>query len=394
MCEFLQNLLSILLPNISMTQEEFDLLYERCTTGKASLAEQQLFEEYKDRFDLSDIPWTAEMGDFQATQQRFLKDLDQRLRVSEPKKLKMGHWAVAASIVMVMGIGFALLKHFDEPRRVKPALTASIIAPGADKATLILADGKQVLLEDSGKDLIARNAYVTISKDQDNTLTYQSNSQSGEEDKALFNTLITPRGGQYTIVLADGTKVWLNADSKLVFPINFCGKERVVQLIGEAYFEVVKNKARPFKVITDQKTVEVLGTTFNVSAYRDEPYSTTLLSGAVKMKFGSGPVVLLSPGKQATLNSKQTFDISAVNAEDAIAWKKGTFLFKNENIQRVMQKIARWYDVEVEYKGDVHRKKLGGSVSRYENLDELLKTIELTGKVQFKIEGRRVTVMP
>lgn len=393
-CELLKKLLSILIPNISMTQEEFDILYERCTLGKASLEEQKLFEAYKDLFELSDIPWTAEMGDYQATRQRFLKDLDQRITVSEPKKLKKWHWPVAASIVIAIGIGFTFVKYFDEPQRVKPVLATSVIEPGVDKATLILSDGRKVLLKDKGKDLISKDAYVTISKDRDNRLTYQSNNQASGGDKVLFNTLITPRGGQYTLVLADGTKVWLNADSRLVFPINFNGKERVVQLIGEAYFEVVKNKSKPFKVVTDQKTVEVLGTSFNVSAYSHERYHTTLLSGAVKMRFGAGPPVLLSPGMQATLNSKQSFDVSAVNAEDAIAWKKGVFLFKSENIQCVMQKIARWYDVEVEYKGDVYGKKLGGSVSRYEKLDELLKTIELTGKVQFKIEGRRVTVMP
>jgi transmembrane sensor len=394
LCEFRKKLLSILIPNIAMTQEEFDLLYERCTSGKASLEEQQLFEESKDLFDLSDIPWTAEMGDYEATRQMFLKDLDQRIAVTATVKMKKWHWPVAASIVIAIGMGLLFIKYFDESREVKPVMAASAIGPGADKATLILSDGHQVLLKDSGKDLISKNAYVTISKDGDNTLTYQSNNQTEGGDKELFNTLITPRGGQYALVLADGTRVWLNADSKLVFPINFNGKERVVQLIGEAYFEVVKNKLKPFKVVTDQKTVEVLGTSFNVSAYRDEPYHATLLTGLVKMKFGSGPAVMLNPGNQATLNSKQSFEVSAVNAEDAIAWKKGVFLFKNENIQGVMQRIARWYDVDVDYKGDVYRKKLGGSVSRYENLDELLKTIELTGKVQFKIQGRRVTVMP
>lgn len=377
-----------------MRQEEFEILYERCTSGKASLEEQKLFEELKGAFELSDVPWTAEMGDYQAIRQRFLNDLDRRLAESEPKKLKKWHWSVAASIVIAIGIGFTFVKYFEEPGEVKVALAKSVIEPGVDKATLILSDGHKVLLKDSGEDLISKEANVTISKDQDNTLTYQSDKQAGEGHEELFNTLITPRGGQYVLKLADGTKVWLNADSRLQFPVNFNGKERVVQLIGEAYFEVAKNKAKPFKVITDQKTVEVLGTSFNVSAYRNEPYHATLLSGAVKMKYGAGPSIVLSPGKQAMLNSKQLFDITAVNAEDAIAWKKGIFLFENENIQRVMQKLARWYDVEVDYKGDVYGKKLGGSVSRYENLNDLLKTIELTGKVHFKIEGRRVTVMP
>lgn len=377
-----------------MTREEFEILYERCTSGKASLEEQKLFEEYRDTFELSDIPWTAEMGDYQATRQRFLKDLDRRLTESEPKKLKIWHWSIAASIVIAMGIGFAFVKYFDEPGQVKIALTETVIEPGVDKATLILSDGHKVLLKDSGEDLISKEANVTILKDRDNTLTYQSNKQASDGHEERFNTLITPRGGQYALKLADGTKVWLNADSRLQFPINFDGKERVVQLIGEAYFEVVKNKAKPFKVITGQKIVEVLGTSFNVSAYNNEPYHATLLNGAVKLKFGTGSSTVLSPGMQATLNSKQSFDVSAVNAEDAIAWKKGIFLFENENIQRVMQKLARWYNVEVEYKGDVYGKKLGGSVSRYENLNDLLKTIELTGKVHFKIEGRRVTVMP
>lgn len=376
-----------------MTREEFELLYERCTSGKASISEQIKFEEYKDSFDLSDIPWTAEMGDPRMLRKKCLSDLQQRLAESKPKSIKLRNWSVAASIALALGVGVVLFEHFQEPRQAKVAVVHAVIEPGVDKATLILSNGQQVTLVDSGNDLIAKEANVTISKDQDNTLTYQSNNPA-PVDEEHFNTLITPRGGQYTLKLADGTKVWLNADSRLQFPVHFNGKERVVQLIGEAYFEVVKNKSKPFKVITDQKVVEVLGTSFNVSAYKNEQYQTTLLTGAVKLRFGTGTSVVLDPGQQATLNSKEMFDVAAVNAADAMAWTKGLFLFENENIQQVMQKIARWYDVEVEYKGDVNRKKLGGSVSRYEDFKELLKAIEQTGNVHFKIDGRRVTVMP
>lgn len=387
-------MLSIHIPNIPMTREEFEKLHERCTSGGASLEEQQLFEEYKDNFDLTDIPWMTEMGDYEAARQKFQRDLNQRLADSEPKRIKLWHWSVAASIVIAMGLGIALLKYSNAPEPAKQVRIVTQIEPGVDKATLILANGRKVLLEDSGKNLISKEANVTILKDQDNTLTYQSHNQESLSQEQIFNTLITPRGGQYALKLSDGTKVWLNADSRLQFPVNFSAKERVVRLTGEAYFEVVKNKAKPFKVITDQKTVEVLGTSFNVSAYSNEPYQATLLTGAVKLVFGDGLPVELSPGKQATLNSKHKFDIIEVNAADAIAWTKGLFLFENENIHQVMQKIARWYDVEVEYKGNVDRKKLGGSVSRYEDFRELLKAIELTGNVHFKTDGRRVTVMP
>jgi len=209
-----------------------------------------------------------------------------------------------------------------------------------------------------------------------------------------FNTISTPVGGQYTVVLPDGSKVWLNAASSLKFPTAFTGTERRVELTGEGYFEVAKNKHMPFKVNFNREEVEVLGTHFNISAYPDEAVTrTTLLEGSVRISKNNIKKILV-PGQQA-ISSMQTggFNIAEVNTDEAIAWKNGLFLFHNENIRSIMKKIARWYNVDVNYQGSFTNQEYGGRISQSKNLSEILKNLELTGTIHFKIEGRRVTVM-
>ncbi|HEY6900894.1 MAG TPA: FecR domain-containing protein, partial [Puia sp.] len=194
----------------------------------------------------------------------------------------------------------------------------------------------------------------------------------------------------HKLVLSDGTQVWLNAQTTLTYPVSFTGKERVVKLTGEAYFEVAHDGTKPFKVVSNGQEVQVLGTSFDIKAYADEPVvQTTLLTGSVKLS-ASNNYVLLKPGQQAVLENNKDFSVNEVEPSESIAWKNGYFLFKNEGIESVMRTIARWYNVDVSYEGDVKKRRLGGTVSRYQNLDDLLKTIELTKSVKFKIEGRKV----
>lgn len=380
-----------------MSPKEFKRLYERCSSGKSTPYEQKLFEEYKDNFDLSDIPWTEEMGNYQDTEERILKNLNKRILKSESKGRKIWYWsAAAASLLIILTVSLLFIRNSNKDKKVdNQYIASSKIIPGSNKAILITEDGNQIDLDSKGEKLVSVQSRMLVLKDKSNRLIYQkSKSPLKLGRKIAFNTLIIPRGGQYELVLSDGTKVWMNADSRLKYPISFEGTERVVELEGEAYFEVAKNKLMPFKVITGKKTVRVLGTHFNVSAYPDEPYQITLLEGSVKLNYEEKASTVLIPGEQATLNSKSEFDVAKVNATDAIAWKEGIFLFKNENIQNVMKKISRWYDIDVEYQGDVYDKRLGGMVSRYADIQDLLKTISLTGSVHFKINGRRVTVMP
>ncbi|WP_217603191.1 FecR domain-containing protein [Chitinophaga sp. GbtcB8] len=296
-------------------------------------------------------------------------------------------WAVAAAVLaLVAGAYLWLQRPATRPLTQQPVTN---VMPGTHKAILTLSDGSKVTLDSTGSQVIRQGA--TAIHQQGGQLKYEAQSTAAA---VQYNILSTPRGGQFRITLPDGTQVWLNAASTLRYPTAFTGPERLVEITGEAYFEVTANAAQPFRVKMKDAEVEVLGTSFNVNAYADEPtIQTTLLEGSVKLSSNNSHL-LLKPGQQAILGVNKEFNINQVDPNDAIAWKNGYFLFKNEGIESVMRTIARWYDVDVSYQGDVLKQRLGGTVSRYEKLEDLLKTIELTKSLKFKIEGRRVTIMP
>jgi len=203
-------------------------------------------------------------------------------------------------------------------------------------------------------------------------------------------------GGEYQVVLADGTKVWLNALSSIRFPTSFKGSERKVEITGEAYFEVAKNARMPFRVIGGSQTVEVLGTHFNINAYPDESaVATTLLEGSVKVAMHDGQAKVLKPGEQALIfKENNSFRVKEVDAEDAVAWKNGYFQFNDDDLKTIMNQLSRWYNVEIVYQQANLDQKFGGTISRSKNLSQVLRILELTGNVRFRVEGRRITVMP
>lgn len=265
------------------------------------------------------------------------------------------------------------------------------VNPGENKAVLTLADGSSIILDSNRNGTLATQGNTKILK-LNGMVSY--NNLSKKNNTVLYNTISTPRGGQYQLVLSDGSKVWLNAASSLRFPASFSGKERKVELQGEAYFEVAKNAAMPFKVKTNGMEVEVLGTHFNINSYEDESaIRTTLLEGSIKInKRGSSS--LLKPGEQALLNKKGEIKIiNHADVEEAIAWKEGKFQFDKADIHAVMRQIARWYDVDVDYQGSV-ASHFGGTISRNVNLSQVLNMLHLTGEVKFEIKDRKVVVMP
>jgi len=269
------------------------------------------------------------------------------------------------------------------------------VAPGGDVAVLVLSNGKKVSL-DSGQIALAEKDGTRLSGNQGEVV--YANNETNIETEVLYNTLVVPRAGTYKIQLADGTNVWLNAMSELRFPVKFGAKERKVELSGEAYFEVAKNENAPFKVLTSNQEIEVKGTHFNVNSYADENFSrTTLLEGSVKVSNPAAPGKswLLNPGEQAETNQKsgQTA-IGRANMKEAIAWKNGYFLFNDEKLESIMAKVARWYDVEVVYEGKLEEQSFLGQIERSKKISALLKLLELSGNVHFKISGRRIVVMP
>lgn len=309
---------------------------------------------------------------------------------------------VAASILAMlsMGLYFYTKRTIDTQVAVSKPQTVrerSIIKPGGDKAVLTLSDGSKIILEDAKKGLLANQAGVSIQKTADGELLYSfaGNASSVSEalpQEVIYNKIETPFGGKYQINLPDGSKVWLNSASSLRFPALFSGNTREVELNGEAFFDVAKNPNKPFKVITKDQIVEVLGTQFNINSYADEEsFKTTLIEGSVKIIY-KDRVVLLSPGQQFQPILKSSKVIEA-DTEEVTAWKNGYFLFKDEDIQSIMRKVSRWYNVEVNYSGNIPDVGFGGNISRSKDINEVLNVLQLTNAVHFKVEGRRITVM-
>jgi transmembrane sensor len=280
----------------------------------------------------------------------------------------------------------------------QPSPAAPSIVPGGNKALLQLADGTVIVLDTAKNGTISSRQQVRIIKGQNGLVTYdlRQTVTTGTAGSEELNTITTPRGGQYKIVLSDGTAVWLNAASSLQFPVAFTGNERKVTLTGEGYFEVAHNPSRPFQVNVNNLEVQVLGTHFNIKGYTDEnATATALLEGRVRIRSGAHTTTI-QPGQQALVPlNANNIRVSLTDTEGAVAWKNGYFQFSNDNIQTIMRQIARWYDVEVIYQGTIATdKNFGGTVSRFENVAEVLKMLELTGVVHFKTEGRKITVMP
>jgi len=302
--------------------------------------------------------------------------------------------AAAASILLVLSFGGYFLLHKTKP--IQPLAQNQIhdIAPGGNKATLTLSDGKKIILTDAKYGTIASQGHTLIRKANDGQILYNTANAGKANGGAtmLYNTLTTNRGEQYKVVLPDGSKAWLNAASSLRYPVAFNGKERVVELTGEAYFEVVHNSAQPFRVRSRGQVVEDLGTHFDVNAYDDEPAMiTTLLQGKVNVT-DDGYSRVLYPGQQAVAAANAKLKVFAdVDAEEVTAWKDGRFVFDNANIQTIMRQIARWYNVEIVYEGDVADRFFTGDISRNTNLSELLKALELSN-IHFKLEGRKLIV--
>lgn len=337
--------------------------------------------------------------------------LENIVTVDKPRSKKarlfpLFRWVAAAVILITLGVGswFYFDTSFLDGLNKSPY--ANDVPPGGNDAILTLADGSSISLTDAGEGELLNSRGVRIVKAADGQLVYTVDPEvSSSADQLTYNTITTPRGGQYQVNLPDGTKVWLNAASSLKFPTTFTGlKERKVELNGEAYFEVAKNKQQSFKVVSvgadhrKSQETEVLGTHFNINAYDDEPETkTTLLEGsirvAVRENVNKKQDVVLFPGQQALLSDSE-FKILSVDTEEVIAWKNGNFMFANEKIESIMRKIARWYNVDVVYQGKITDNDFVGTVPRFKNVSEALTILELTNTVHFKIEGRRIIVMP
>lgn len=369
-----------------MEKEEIRAQLKKYIQGSSSAQEKELLESWYLQQDQV-TPLSAE--DLRSD----LKAVGDRLPLYRPtdekplfKKLFTIRVAAAAVLLVTLSIGLFFYK-----KSTSPAEQAEIL-PGGNKALLTLGNGEKISLTDAADGNIADQANVSITKTADGQLIYTIHESGNKTLVTSYNTVETPKGGQFHIVLPDGTKVWLNAASSLRFPTYFAGKERRVELTGEGYFEVSRNKECPFFVKTDNQEIEVLGTQFNINSYRDEGATkTTLVEGSVKVK-SAFAIHTLKPGQQSLLK-ENSLEVTDVDTEVATAWKNGQFMFNDEHLEAIMRQISRWYDVDISFAQKPSETKLfWGTISRFENVSQVLEILEMTKSVKFKIEGRRIIV--
>lgn len=376
-------------------------LIQKYLAGTCTAEEKALVESWHLQ-ELSESTHFPAEEQVDAVHQRIQLALAQHIQASRRRPVTRRLWFRVAAAALLAGIvaTFVLL-HFVK-KTVADSRSAlagqQTILPGHDGATLTLADGSKVVLDSLGNGLLTvqNGTKVVLNGGQ---LTYQAGDTSAAA--VTYNTISTARGRQFKVTLPDGSQVWLNAASSLRYPTAFTGDERSVEITGEAYFEVAKNEKMPFKVkANSQLEIQVLGTHFNVNAYEDEEaIRTTLLEGKVKVTPVLGSQLaahrsqLLSPGQQAQIINNQLSIINNADVGQVIAWKNGVFNFQDATLETVMRQLARWYDIEVVYEKGIPNIAFEGEINRQNELANVLHILERLG-VHFKLEGRRLTVLP
>ncbi|PWG79971.1 hypothetical protein DDR33_14330 [Pararcticibacter amylolyticus] len=302
--------------------------------------------------------------------------------------------SVAALFLVVISAGIYLWNSGFSPVRNtgEHTIVKRDIAPGSNKAILKLGDGTQIVLDQAQNGFLASSGSTKIRKASSGQVVYESGN-SDETGDVQMNTITIPRGGQFMVILPDNSKVWLNAESSLSYPTAFKGRSRHVELTGEAYFEVAGDRNHPFYVKSGRAVVEVLGTHFNVMAYQDASYaSVTLAEGSVRVNAGTGNI-LLRPGQQAAFaHENGPVTLHDVDPDEVTDWKNGYFQFDNTPVNEVMNKIRRWYNVDIEYRGKKPDVLFTGMISRNNNVSKVLTLLEKSGGVQFEIADNKIIV--
>jgi ferric-dicitrate binding protein FerR (iron transport regulator) len=398
-----------------MDSKQFQYLVERYISEESTATEvealRQLLQqpEYAAALDsiMDDqlVKSDVSANDYPEVVDRVKAAIAQKITVTPVRRLPLlRRWVAAASIILVAGIGafFFFNKPSKQTNLTDTAASTKDIGPGKQGAILTLDDGRTVVLDSLGNGVVAtqNGAKVLLKNGQ---LIYNKN-ESGVSQIA-YNTMTTPRGRQFQLVLPDGTKVWLNAASSVRYPTAFTGKERKVEITGEAYFEVTKNEKMPFRVkVNDETEIEVLGTHFNINSYANESsINTTLLEGSVQV-YNNGEKVVIRPGQQAQIakESVAAMDkihtrikvVNAVDVEKVMAWKNGVFNFQDATLKEVMRQLERWYDIDVVYEKGVPDIEFMGKMERDLSLSDMLRGLKVS-EVHFRMEeGRKLVITP
>jgi transmembrane sensor len=385
------------------TKKELESIMKKYLEGKATPEETNFLEHYYDYLEdqpgLSTLLSDAENKKIEHRNWESLSaridELSHTIAPHHAPSFRKWRWVAAASFILAIGLGgwfFLVNKNDRQQQTVQKRVTDDIKPPEGNRATITLTNGQTVYLDSAAIGSLAVQGSVKLVKLANGKIAYQTASDEIIE-KPAYNTLTNPKGSRVVdMTLADGSRVWLNAGSSITYPVAFIEKERTVLITGEAYFEVTRDKTKPFKVTKGQMQVEVLGTHFNVNAYDDEKnIKVTLLEGAVRLKTNKENQIL-QPGEQAQVSGTISI-LKNVDMEAVMAWKDGRFKFSSVDIETIMRQVARWYDIDIEYRGKVEG-TLSGGLARNVNASQLFHVLELTDKVRFEIQGRKVIVTP
>jgi len=389
--------------------ENILVLIEKYQAGNTTKEELNQLNEWYHTFDDREAELLTGKSEDQLSadiRERLMRTIQQAPVYSLQQSRRKWYMAAAAILLVMLTATVYRLTTSDSPpansslAETSAGSVVTDLAPGGNKAILRLADGSAIILDSAADGTLTEQGNIKVEKLSNGLLAYTiGGKQLTANDAAFYNTISTPRGGQYQVTLSDGTKVWLNAASSIRFPVFFAGNERRVEITGEAYFEVAKNISKPFKVKTTASEIEVLGTHFNINAYDDESaVKTTLLEGMVKVSTpatgGKSTSRFLQPGQQSGISKEGTISVlNNADTEEALAWKNGRFQFRSADIKSILRQISRWYDVDVVYKGNVNL-HFTGQLKRDEYVSKVFEKLALTGEVHFKIEGKKIIVSP
>jgi len=382
--------------NRKASREEMDELFEWVKKGREKPLKKHI-KKLVSEYDLNELLPAVE---WDKMYERILQEKDSSGVQPKLRKMSWVHWAAAAVVALLLGSGYYYFTRNNEPQKklvLQPEKTNDIAPPNTVNAVLTLSNGQKIVLDSTNNGVVAMQGTVNVVKLANGEIAYKGNSENIE-----YNTLSNPRGSKViSLILADGSKIWLNAGSTLKYPTAFAGNERKVEVTGEAYFEVAHvsslggrpGTAMPFIVTKGETSVRVLGTHFNVSAYDDEKsLDVTLLEGSVKVSNGDENV-LIAPGQQAALQDSRLTIHNNVDIEEVMAWKNGLFSYKGADVETIMRQVSRWYNVDVVFEEPV-TEKFYAQVSRNTNVSKLLKMLEATRAVHFSINGKTIAVRP
>ncbi len=393
-----------------MTKERIlKYLFNELSENEARDFEKWVFESKENMQTFSDYKngWSLAMAELEEDERSHLKnnyrEVIRRIKCNQARGARRisGYLRYAAAILLFAGVTALFVYQLTKTSQSeKFAMELTRIEPGTKKAMLLLENGRYIPLDSTSDGIITTDHNRQVAELEKGQIVYHRSS--GHTDKRVeeikFNSLIIPRGGEYKLILPDGTNVWLNSETELKFPVDFSSKSREVFLVrGEAYFEVARDENKPFLVtVNDSLKVKVLGTHFNISAYEDETQTkTTLLEGSVEVALASGHKSRLKPGEQYRVANNGMRELLSVNVYEVIAWKNGNFFFDNEDLESIMKKLSRWYNIPVKFKDEKLKQiQFFGIIKRYEKINSILDMLKLTKMVEFRIDGGVIEVWP